>query len=118
MNATTDIVTQAKDFYSNELGINFTDDAFTYLIGGYFYKTPTGLIFGKPIRRDGGTPDEQWNVENPDTWYVKFAIGDCGIGWFVNLLPYPLKWVAWQRCLKTDQVKWFDCKKIFNRYEK
>jgi hypothetical protein len=109
---------EAKEFYA-KLGEahDFERDLGEYLRDGYVWSTPNGIIFGKPVRRDGGSPDQQWydNPEECDAWFVKFASGDCGIKHFVNAMPFFLPFTGWMRVLKNKPITWWDTKKLFRR---
>ena len=109
---------EAKEFYAT-LGEedDFERDLAAYLKDGYVISSPNGIVFGKPVRRDGGSPDQQWydNERECDAWFVKFACGDCGIKRFVDSMPFQLPFTGWMRVLKNKPIQWWDTKKLFRR---
>ena len=106
---------EALQFYENIEGDLMEDIAAYSCQGGYVFITPHSLMFGKAVRTDGGSPDEQWNVTAPDAWYVRFASGENAIGEFISRIPYPLPKVGWSRVSKKRPVKWFDFKRVQRR---
>ena len=75
----------------------------------------TSLMFGKAVRTDGGSPDEQWGAVAPDAWYVRFAVGVDAVSEFISRIPYPLPKVGWSRVSKDRAVQWFDFKRVLRR---
>ena len=69
------ILLKALDLYE-KIGTDLFKDISVYMDKGYVFKTPESLLLGKAVRRDQGNPDAQWDVEEPDTWYVRTAVGD------------------------------------------
>ena len=110
------LIEEAKGFYA-KLGnpLWFEKDLGNYLLDGYIHSTPTSLILGKPARRDGGDPVDQWRVDEPDAWFVQFAVGDGSISHFINLMPFQLPYVGWARELKKRPVKWWATETILRR---
>ena len=97
-------------------GGTWEDDIARYAhLGGYVYIAPDCIILGKPVRRDMGIPEGQWNVEDPDAWFVKYAGGRGYVSKFIDLIPFPLPFVGWGRETKGKAVKWFDFHKILRR---
>ena len=97
-------------------GGKWEDDVAAYAThGGYLYVSPECVILGKPVRRDGGVPEGQWNVANPDAWFVKYAGGRGHVSKFIDLIPFPLPWVGWARQTKGKAVKWFNFNQIKRR---
>ena len=95
------------DFYAQIGGDLLADIAAYATLGGYVFVTPQSLMFGKAVRKDGGNPDDQWNVVGPDAWYVRFAAGEGSVSDFIEKIPYPLPFVGWARRLKDKPVKFF-----------
>lgn len=96
-----------------KLGIDMSQDIAAYsLHGGYVFIAPNHIMWGKPVRQDGGDPDNQWNVVDPDAWYVRFACGKGSLGRFVALMPYTLPYVGWKRQLKGRGIKYFKTTQI------
>jgi len=109
------ILEQTKKFY-DELGLDMFKDITMYLGYGYVFKTPDSLLLGKAVRTDDKThPSSQWNVKDPDAWYVHMAIGKVGIAEFIKRIPYELPYVGWMRHFKNKPVKFYDFKRISRR---
>ena len=108
----------AKDFYSQIGESNdFERDLGKYLLDGYMVSSPNGIIFGKPVRRDGGPADAQWwdDEENCDAWFVKFAAGEGMIREFIEAMPYQLPFIGWMRATKSKAVRYWNLKQILRR---
>ena len=106
---------EALKFYE-KIGDDLMKDIAAYAtLGGYVFITPHSLMFGKAVRKDNGTPDTQWNVANPNAWYVRFAVGENSISDFISKIPYPLPFVGWSRVTKNKEVKWYNFNKIQRR---
>lgn len=103
------------EFY-DALGYDLMTDIAAYsTMGGYVFITPRTLMFGKPVRRDGGIPDDQWGVTAPDAWYVRFAVGRNAITESIKRIPYQLPFVGWSRAHKDKPVRWFELKRLLRR---
>ena len=108
------ILAQAKDLY-DKCGIDMNRDIAAYCANGYVFITPDSFLLGKAVNSKSEVhPQDQWNVENPDAWYVNMAVG-CGVAEFINRIPYPLPLVGWMRQLKSQPVRWYDFKRIIRR---
>lgn len=105
---------QAKELYE-DIGIDMFKDISVYMAHGYVFKTPHSLLLGKPVRKDGGDPDGQWDVMNPNAWYVRTAVGDGAVGEFISRIPYALPWVGWMRHVKNKPVKWYTLDQVRRR---
>jgi hypothetical protein len=106
---------EALRFYAQSSDDLMQDIAAYSTLGGYVFVTPHSLMFGKAVRTDGGSPDNQWGVVAPDAWYVRFAVGKDAISEFIGRIPYPLPFVGWSRVSKKRPVKWFDFKRVQRR---
>ena len=84
-------------------------------LGGYVFITPDTLMFGKPVRRDGGLPDDQWGVTAPDAWYVRFAAGRNAITESIRRIPFRLPWVGWSRTHRDRPSRWFELNSLLRR---
>jgi hypothetical protein len=108
------VLEQSLKLYE-KIGTDLFKDIAVYLANGYVFKTPNSLLLGKAVRTDGGNPDAQWNVKNPDAWYVRTAVGDGAVKEFIDRIPYPLPWVGWMRHVKNKPVKYFSYDQIRRR---
>ena len=109
---------ESKSFYSKIDDKNgFERDLITYLQAGYVYASPKCIILGKPVRRDGGSPDSQWWVDEKqcDAWFVKFASGSDQFLEFINAMPFKLPYVGWMRELKNKTVKYWRLGQVTRR---
>lgn len=82
--------------------------------GGYVFLAPECVLWGKPVKR-GEDPEDQWNVQEPDTWYVRFALGQDCMKRFLGYIPYPLPYVAWKRVLKGRGLIYFNYNQLIRR---
>jgi len=109
------ILERAKQFYE-DLGMDMFKDITMYMSYGYVFKTPDSLLMGKAVRIDiDQHPQDQWQVENPNAWYVHMAIGEVGISEFIKRIPYELPFVGWMRHMKKQPIKFYDFNRIIRR---
>jgi hypothetical protein len=107
------ILAQAKDLYE-KCGIDMNRDIAAYCANGYVFITPDSFLLGKAVNSKSDIhPQDQWNVEDADAWYVNMAVGD--VKDFISKIPYPLPLVGWMRQLKSQPVRWYDFKRIIRR---
>jgi len=111
------ILKKVEELYKGLEQDMFKDIA-VYLEHEYVVKTPNSLIMGKAVSKDGGDPDDQWNVTAPDAWYVRTAVGEDHISHFIKCMPYPLPWIGWKREIKNKPIKWFKLEQILRRINK
>ena len=108
----------AKKFYS-KIGDadDFERDLGTYLRDGYVFASPQCVILGKPVRRDGGSPDSQWwdDEKQCDAWFVKFAAGEGMFSEFKRAMPFELPFIGWMRALKQKPVMYWRLDQILRR---
>jgi len=109
------VLEQATQAYETTGGAFDRDVAAYACHGGYVFLAPDHILLSKPVRRDGGDPSGQWNVEGADAWFVKFAAGDGRVRKFIELMPFPLPWVGWARETKKRPVNWFSLAAILRR---
>ena len=109
------ILEKTKKLY-DQVGANMFADISAYSARGYVFITPHSLLLGKAVRSDIDVhPDEQWNMPNPNAWYVCVAVGENAISEFIQRIPYPLPYVGWMRELKQKPVKWYEFNRIIRR---
>ena len=107
------ILAQAKDLY-DKCGIDMNRDIAAYCANGYVFITPDSFLLGKAVNSKSDVhPQDQWNVEDPDAWYVNMAVGD--VKKFISKIPYPLPLVGWMRETKNQPMRWYDLRKILRR---
>lgn len=107
------ILAQAKDLY-DQCGIDMNKDIATYAAHGYVWINPNSFLLAKPVNSKSDVhPQDQWNVENADAWYVNMAVGN--VKDFISKIPYPLPFVGWMRETKNQPMRWYDFKKILRR---
>lgn len=99
----------------DKLGTDMFRDIAMYMEHGYVLKTPTSFLLGKAVNIDDGNPVNQWDVKNPNAWFVQTAVGENHIKDFINFIPYPLPYVGWKRDIKNQGVKWFKYDSIIRR---
>jgi hypothetical protein len=108
------VLHKVKELY-DALGQDMFMDISVYMEHAYIYKGPTYLILGKPVRKDDGEPEPQWNVSNPDAWFVHTAVGIEHVSDFFNFMPYELPFVGWKRRVKGQGIKWYDLNRLKRR---
>ena len=109
------ILAQAKELY-DKCGIDMNRDIATYAAHGYVFITPDSFLLGKAVSSKSDVhPQDQWNVEDPDAWYVNMAVGKNGVSKFIKRIPYPLPLVGWMRQLKDKPVKFYKFNTISRR---
>ena len=107
------ILVKAKELY-DQCGIDMNADIAAYAAHGYVFITPDSFLLGKAVNSKSEVhPADQWNVENPDAWYVNMAVGD--VKDFISKIPYPLPLVGWMRETKKQPMRWYDLGKILRR---
>lgn len=107
------ILAQAKDLY-DKCGIDMNKDIATYAAHGYVWINPDSFLLAKPVNSKSDVhPQDQWNVENADAWYVNMAVGN--VKDFISKIPYPLPFVGWMRETKNQPMRWYDLKRIIRR---
>ena len=107
------ILAQAKDLYDG-CGIDMNKDIATYAANGYVFITPDNFLLGKAVNSKSDVhPQDQWNIGNPDAWYIHMAIGKISRLW--QYLPHPLPLVGWMRQLKNQPVKFYKFNTISRR---
>ena len=111
------ILVKAKDLY-DECGLDLYRDIAAYAAHGYVFITPSSFLLGKSVDTTSDIkPQDQWDVEKPNAWYVHMAVGEfsTGVKEFISRIPYPLPFVGWSRATKNQPVRWYDFKKIIRR---
>jgi len=121
---------EARSFGSNDQHVNILEkakkiydacgypdmfaDLSAYMAHGCLYITPDSLLILKPVKKDSDVhPGDQWNVENPDGWYVQAIIGE--VKDLIGYIPDTLPWVGWERGVKKRSLKWFNMKSLKRR---
>ena len=111
------ILLKTKELY-DEIGLDMYRDITAYSINGYVFITPETFLLGKAVNSKSDTkPQDQWNVKNPDAWYVHMAVTKVklGIKEFISRIPHPLPLVGWSRATKDQPIRWYDFDKIKRR---
>ena len=107
------ILLRAKELY-DQCGIDMNTDIAMYASHGYVWINPEGFLLAKPVNSKSEVhPQDQWNVEDADAWYVNMAVGE--VKDFISKIPYPLPLVGWMRETKKQPMRWYDLKKILRR---
>lgn len=107
------ILLKAQELY-DQCGIDMNRDIAAYCANGYVFITPDSFLLGKAVNSKSEVhPVDQWNVENPDAWYIHMAIGKAKKFW--QYLPHPLPYIGWMRETKKQPMRWYDFKKILRR---
>lgn len=88
----------AQDLYKSR-DLDLGKDIHAYLTHGFVFANPAALLLGRPIISSEGpnrwlTPEE---YHLADCWYVKLAVGDGALRWFISRMPWHLPKLAWER---------------------
>jgi hypothetical protein len=88
------VVEIARDFYKKYLpDTTFDADLIHCMEVGYVICSPNYFLMGWPTERG---------------WFVRMAVGDCGVATFLELMPYYLPYVGWARVAKNrDTINWY-----------
>ena len=108
------ILAQSLKLYE-KLGTDLFKDISVYMAHGYVHKTPYSLLLAKPVRTDQGNPDAQWNVNDPDAWYVRTAVGEICMSEVISRIPYILPYVGWMRHTKKQPVRFYTFDQVTRR---
>ncbi len=107
------ILEQAKGLY-DKCNIDMFADISRYMAFGHVFISPHVFLLFKPVDRNLEiNPVNQWQVENPNAWYVHMAIGK--VKDFIGQAPYSLPHVGWMRATKDHPIRWYDFNKIIRR---
>lgn len=92
----------------------FNNDLNNYLVGGVVISTPRFFVMGKPVDSKSD-PRDQWWVDNPDAWYVRWFAGKGAMQALMDAVE-PLKLVTFQRQKngKEGQIKTYSWSKLYN----
>lgn len=89
-----------KIYRREECKRSFLEDMLMHLRNptAYIFKTPEFFVMGRAVRK--GAPyrlitDPSIEFEDPDCWFFHVATGQ--IDKFLNLEPFPLEWVGFER---------------------
>lgn len=97
--------------------MNLSEDLEYYLKFGYVFCTPERFLLAREMKRE----DDGESYVSPgqgDTWYVRMAVGEDSIKWFIERAPSHRKWVAWSRGFKTgiNTIRYYDFEALKHRY--
>lgn len=90
----------AKLYREIDMPRDMQEDIDAHLANGYVISTPEFFVMGRAIARDASAVaiDNPWfpfKREHQDTWLVYAFAGSSRN--FLSFVPYPLRWLAWQR---------------------
>ena len=80
----------------------FFAELHNYMVGGLVLSSPKFFMMLKPIDKSID-PKDQWWVENPDTWYVRWAAGG-GPKMLMDAVE-PLPYIMWKRVTPNGETK-------------
>lgn len=106
---------QAAELYEAH-GLVLANEITEYLKNGYVFCTPYAFMMGCSADWDG----EKLTLNNDNSgnaWYIRLAVGDGCVPWFLAQTPYPRKYVCWEREFKTgsSKLKVYEWEKIKHR---
>lgn len=106
----------AAEIYS-EAGLRLSDDLEYYLKFGYVFCTPGRFLMAREIlREDRGesyVPPGEGNC-----WYVRMAVGEDCLAWFIKQAPYMRPWVGWARGFKrgNNNINFYSFEKLKRKF--
>ena len=107
------ILPQAKKLYEI-CDLDMCQDIAVYAGNGYVFITPDTFLLGKAVdSKSEEHPMNQWNVKNPDAWYVHMSVGK--VHDFFKFIPYKLPLIGWMRETKKQAIRWYDFDRIIRR---
>ncbi len=83
----SEIFSRAIQLYA-EKHLDFEKELAQYSSFGYVYASPQCIIIA---------------VQQEDCWFIQFAIGEGYMRRFLELMPFELPYVAWERGLKSGK---------------
>ena len=86
---------EAAQWLAENNGQPFGEMLEHYLNHGYVWSSNTEFILGKTVWVEDGKLS--FDHPEPNAWYVQLAAGKGAIGRFLELAPFPLPYVVWQR---------------------
>ena len=108
------ILAQAQYIYDVCGYPDMTKDLSAYMAHGCVYITPNSLLVFKPVKKDSYVrPCDQWDVRDPNAWYVQAIIGR--VKDLIKYIPYDLPYIGWERGVKQNPLKWFDFNSLKRR---
>jgi len=106
----------AEDLYKKN-GLVLGKDLHSYLTHGFVFSSPATIMIGRPIieaESDRWLEPEEYHLA--DSWFVKMAVGDGALKWFITRMPWHLPKVIWQRGFKGDErLRVFDTDKLIKK---
>lgn len=86
-------IDEARRLYheAGQESLDFTRLVAGYLSSGYVYSGPDCFILARPI---------------VDTWFVRIAVGRGCLARFLEMMPFPLPYLQWERKLGKASRKW------------
>ena len=81
----------------------FVEELNNYLMGGLVISSPSFFMMLKPIEKDED-PHGQWNIKEPDAWYVRWAAGDNAVKAMMDAVT-PLPYVCFRRLTAAGETK-------------
>jgi len=108
------ILERAKGIYDACGHTDMAKEIAAYMAYGCVFITPSSLLILKPVCKDSEEhPSDQWNVKNPNAWYIHAIIGE--VKKHIPLIPDNLPFVGWERGVKKRYLKWFNMKNLKRR---
>ena len=94
---------------------NFLAEMHNYMQAGVVINTPRMFVMAKPVD-SSLDPGDQWWVEKPDAWYVRWAAGD-GVMQMMMDSGEPLPYLIWRRIKSgaTGKFKRYEWNKLYRR---
>jgi hypothetical protein len=95
------------------VGLPFEEKLGEHLKHGYVYNSPECFIMGRPVDSKADSDDildYSKEFSEPDCWYVCLAVGIKKLNDLINLMPYDLPLVGWQRM--SGDIRYYNTKRL------
>lgn len=111
-------IQQAAELYQKN-GMNLSVELERYLKFGYVFVTPDRLLLARSLESSRGVDFWPEKSTDGDTWFVKLAVGQNCIPWFIQQIPFYKPYVAWGRDLVRNKkdLRIYATEKLLRRFK-
>jgi hypothetical protein len=108
---------RAKKWQLENSDIPFEVVLADYMLNGYVVSGQDCFIMGKPVLWE---KDEMHSGEEANCWFVQLAAGRNALMRFLDVAPFELEYVAWQRrgSERYHVYKWDDYRRKVKRWDR
>ncbi len=102
---------RASNVYDSAL---FESDLLCHLRWGYVYSSPDLFAMARPVAKDSSRESIlNYAIQHnkPDCWHVALVVGN--LSNLLNLLPFPLPWMSFER--RNKDLKFYDFESLLSK---